>query len=535
MKFALYARVSSDKQEREQTIESQLAALRDHGREKGYEIEERHVYVEEFPGDRLDRPQLDALRDGARDGQFDGVLIYCPDRLARRFAYQEIVIEELERYGCRVEFIERPISDNPEDRLLLQFQGVIAEYERSKILERTRRGRLYKARQGVLVAPHAPYGYRYVPERDGVPGHLEVNPEEAEGVRQAFDWLIEEQLSSLKVAQRLRASRWKTRRGGPWRDTMVRYILGNECYTGRRHYNKTQAVEPKKRRNPRGYTKHLKSSHAMRPREEWIETPIPRLISDETFRRAQEQLKQNSRLSLRNFRQRHQYLLRCLVRCGACGRARCGRTARTGGVDYPYYVCSGLWQRPRPEPCCGSATVRVDELDRLVWDEVKRLLGNPEEILRYFREQYEGGVATTLDLSRRKLQELERQSGTLRKQERRLVDAYEAGVIELEELKERRAAVQRRRDDLQEEIKEAQKAMSTKERQRSIEEAIGAFASKFEASLEQVTFDEKQRILQLLIEKVSVDEAGHVEISYVMPVSGNLQLPLRRPGTSSHS
>jgi hypothetical protein len=130
---------------------------------------------------------------------------------------------------------------------------------------------LYKARQGVLVAAHAPYGYRYVPKRDGVPAHLEIDPEEAEGVRQLFDWLINEQLSTLKIAQRLRASRWKTRRGGPWRDTMVHHILRNECYTGRRYYNKTETVEPKKRRNPRGYVKNLKSSHAMRPREEWIE------------------------------------------------------------------------------------------------------------------------------------------------------------------------------------------------------------------------------------------------------------------------
>jgi site-specific DNA recombinase len=138
MKFALYARVSTDKQEREQTIESQLAALRTYAVEKGYEVDKRHIYVEEFPGDRLDRPKLDSLRDRARDGEFEAVLISCPDRLARRFAYQEIVIEELERYGCKVEFLERPISDNPEDRLLQQFQGILAEYERYKILERTR-------------------------------------------------------------------------------------------------------------------------------------------------------------------------------------------------------------------------------------------------------------------------------------------------------------------------------------------------------------------------------------------------------------
>ena len=252
MKFALYARVSTDKQERERTIESQLQALRQHAAERGYELEEVHVYVEEFPGDRLDRPQLDALRDAAREGEFDGVLVYCPDRLARRFAYQEIVLEELQRSGSQVEFLERPISDNEEDRLLLQMQGVIAEYERRKILERTRRGRLHRARQGLLVTGSAPYDYRYVPRREGVPAHFEVDEEEAQAVRQIFNWLVQEQVSSLEIARRLWRSAWKTRRGGPWRNNTVGAILRNESYTGRYHYNKTRAAEPKRRKKAGG-------------------------------------------------------------------------------------------------------------------------------------------------------------------------------------------------------------------------------------------------------------------------------------------
>lgn len=526
MKFALYARVSTDKQEREHTIESQLAALQTYAVEKGYAVDERHVYVEEFPGDRLDRPKLDALRDRARDGEFEAVLISCPDRLARRFAYQEIVIEELERYGCKVEFLERPISDNPEDRLLQQFQGILAEYERYKILERTRRGRLYKARQGVFVGPHAPYGYRHVPKRDGVAAHLETEPQEAEAVRHIFDWCVNEQLSTVKIAERLRTSGWKTSHGGHWRGNTVGNILRNEAYTGRRYYNKTKAVEPKRRRNRSGYVKILKSSHAARPREEWIEQAVPRIIDEQTYRRAREQLKINALRAFRNLHGKHRYLLRSLVRCGACGRARSGRTTYTDGKEYTYYDCTSTLVRPRVDRCCKSPGVRAEELHRLVWDEVTKLLRNPEEILRYFHEQHGKEVGTTFDLARRKLSELERSLTVLKREERRLVDAYQGQVIELEELKERRSAIDQRRKELRDDVKQVEQELGRLQRQGSIREGIASLTKKLAGSLEELTFEEKQKIIQLLVEEIHV-HAGHVEIHYIMPLSGNLQLQPR--------
>jgi len=526
MKYALYARVSTDKQEREQTIESQLEALRTYAVEKGYEVDERHVYVEEFPGDRLDRPKLDALRDRARDGEFEAVLVSCPDRLARRFAYQEIVIEEIERSGCKVEFLERPISDNPEDRLLQQFQGILAEYERYKILERTRRGRLYKARQGVFVIPHAPYGYRHVPKRDGIPAHLEIDPQEAEAVRHIFDWCVNGQLSTVKIAERLRTSGWKTRHGGQWRGNTVGNILRSEAYTGKRYYNKTKAVEPKRRRNRSGYVRILKSSHAARPREEWIEQTVPRIIDEEMYRRAREQLKTNALRAFRNLHGKHRYLLRSLVRCGACGRARSGRTTYTDGREYTYYDCTSTLVRPRVDRCCKSPGVRAEELHRLVWDEVKKLLRNPEAILRYFHEQHGKEVGTTFDLARRKLSELERSLAVLKREKGRLVDAYQGQVIELEELRERRSAIEQRRKELRADIKRVEQELGRLQRQGSIREGISLLTKKLAGSLEELSFEEKQKIIQLLVEEIRV-HAGHVEIHYIMPLSGNLHLQSR--------
>jgi len=136
-RLALYARVSSDKQEREETIDSQLDQLRHLAAERGLPVLDRHLYLDDgYSGSLLARPALDRLRDDARDGLLDIVLVHCPDRLARRYAYQVVVIEELQRHGCEVDFVNREIARTPEDQMLLAMQGVIAEYERAKIMER---------------------------------------------------------------------------------------------------------------------------------------------------------------------------------------------------------------------------------------------------------------------------------------------------------------------------------------------------------------------------------------------------------------
>jgi site-specific DNA recombinase len=167
MRAAVYARVSTERQGRDQTIDSQLDALRGWAAGHGYDLEREHVYIDEgYSGSRLDRPALDRLRDAAREGEFDAVGVYSPDRLARRYAYQLVLLEELRKADCPVEFVHRPISDDPHDQLLLQIQGAVAEYERALLGERFRRGKLQKAHAGHWVAGQAPYGYRYVPARD---------------------------------------------------------------------------------------------------------------------------------------------------------------------------------------------------------------------------------------------------------------------------------------------------------------------------------------------------------------------------------
>ena len=200
MRAALYARVSTERQERFQTIDSQLAALRDWAATGGHEISDDFVFRDEgYSGSRLDRPGLDALRDAVRDGVVGIVAVLTPDRLARKYAYQVLLLEEFRRAGVEIVFLQHPISDDPNDQLLLQIQGAIAEYERAVLGERFRRGKLQKARDGHYQGGCAPYGYRYVPRQEAVPGHLVVDEKEAALVRTLYGWLIDERTTIRQI------------------------------------------------------------------------------------------------------------------------------------------------------------------------------------------------------------------------------------------------------------------------------------------------------------------------------------------------
>ena len=213
---AFYARVSSEAQARDRTIASQVAALRERVAADGATMDPDHAFIDEgHSGSSLVRPALEKLRDVVAAGEIDRVDVLAPDRLARRHAHQALLMEEFRRAGVEVTFLNRPIGAGPEDDLLLQIQGVIAEYERAQILERSRRGRRHAARSGSVSAlAGAPYGYRYVTrDRGGGAARFEVVPEEARFVRLIFAWVGLERLSLREVCRRLRQAGCRTRSG----------------------------------------------------------------------------------------------------------------------------------------------------------------------------------------------------------------------------------------------------------------------------------------------------------------------------------
>src|SRR6476620_326117 len=219
---AIYARVSSEQQKEENTIASQTAALIDFAREQGYSVPDDWVIEDEgFSGASLLRPGLERLRDLAAEGHIQAVLIHSPDRWSRKYAYQVLLTEEFARYGVETIFLKAPHSDTPEDQLMLQFQGMIAEYERAQILERCRRGKRHRAKAGeVSVLCGAPYGYRYIRKSHDAPARYEIDAAESKVVRLVYDKYTVDGLSIGAIAQLFRdmgppTRRRVTRCGGP--------------------------------------------------------------------------------------------------------------------------------------------------------------------------------------------------------------------------------------------------------------------------------------------------------------------------------
>src|SRR6266567_1330056 len=307
MRAAVYARVSTTRQAQAQTIEQQLDRLRSAVTGRGWELEDQHVYRDDgYSGASLGRPGLDRLRDHAALADLDVVLVTAPDRLARNYVHQVLLLEELARHGCRVEFLDRPVSTDPHDQLLLQIRGAVAEYERTLIAERMRRGRLARLRAGTLLPwTRPPFGYRLDAGRPRDPAAVRVEPGEAALVAQLFDWYLEPRATVYRLARRLTDLGVATPTGKPrWNAASVRGILRNPAYTGRALTNRTRVV-PARRRKSALLPVGPGQSHAPRPEQDWIAVPVPQIVSEETFAQVQAKLDTNQRTALRNTR--HEY------------------------------------------------------------------------------------------------------------------------------------------------------------------------------------------------------------------------------------
>src|ERR1022692_2369064 len=325
---AIFARGSSDRQRDQATIASQTTALQAHAEAHGFVVPPAWVFEDDgYSGTTLVRPGLEAVRDLAAAGQIGAVLVYAPDRLSRKYAYQVLLTEEFARAGVPVVYLNAPAATTPEQQLLVQVQGMMAEYERAQIVERSRRGKRYKAHRGcVNVLSAAPYGYQYVKKTGLADAYYQVDEAEAALVRQVFAAYTRDGLSMYAIAQRCTAQQQPTRAGGHWDPAMIRKILRNPAYVGKacfgRHAPSTRHRITRRLRLSGRLPAHDEARRDQ-PREAWIEIPVPALISAETFALAQAQFAHNAHFARRSTKL--PTLLQGLLVCAACGYAVHGR------------------------------------------------------------------------------------------------------------------------------------------------------------------------------------------------------------------
>jgi len=513
---AVYARVSSEKQEQEQTIASQLEALYQAAEARGYALTAELVFVDDgYSGARLDRPGLERLRDVAAEGTVAAVLIYAPDRLARHYAYQVVIIEELTRAGCEVIFLNHPFGESPEEQMLLQVQGVFAEYERALIAERTRRGRLFAARQGrVNWGGNPPYGYRYFRKTDSTPAQLLVDPGEAAIVQQMYRWLVEEQLSSYAIQQRLTDQGLPTRghNAQGWAQSSVIHILRNPLYKGEAWYNRTQVADARRPHRQTGFKDRRpgnRRSRALRPPEDWIPVRVPAIIDAELWQMAQEQLAQNRARATRH-NPHHEYLLRGLLVCGRCGRRLVGTWT---AISHGRYICSARYPRSAPWSCDGRS-VSAALVEHQVWDYIKDLLGEPD-LLRARYEESRGDPAVVGRDERERVR-LERHVQALEGEVQRLIDAYQVGAITLTELQDRRRRSEEHHHVLTDRLQELHRQRHAREQELRLLQGLEGFCANLREALADPSFAVKQKVLQLVVDRILVEDTQLV-IRHVIP------------------
>ena len=501
MQVALYARVSTKNQEKHGTIASQLDALRRHAQTHGLEIAEDYVCRDEgYSGAVLARPGLDRLRDAAQAGAFDAILVLAPDRLSRKYAYLVLILEEFERLGIRVTFLEQPPADDPHTALLVQVQGAVAEYERVKLAERYRRGKLYRARQGEVFWTSIPYGYRRVPRLDGTPAHLVIDAAQAEVVKTIFAWHADDGMTIRQITKRLTREGYPTPKGGPcWGETTVHRILRREAYLGTLYYNRSVWVSGPRAEGGAG--RHRK---ALRPRAEWIPVSIPPLIDQATFARSQARHGPNQQFSPRNL-QREAWLLRRLVRCAKCGLKCASITPRrrVDGRSTPYYRCEKQ-DRVLGRPRCRPTHIRAEPLDALVWTEIRRHLLHPDLLVK--AQSILGHIALDHSVLSTQLTHVRQRLRQLKAERRRLLDAFQGGFIEQHDFEQRASRVASRLTELQTDLDALEQDRHRAEAGEHLAHRVEAFASTITQTLDTMTFHERQALVRAVIEEVVIHD-----------------------------
>ncbi|MBV8678789.1 MAG: recombinase family protein [Planctomycetaceae bacterium] len=539
LRVALYARVSGEQQENEDTIASQLEALTQRIATDGSECEpELHFVDDGCSGYILTRPGLERLRDQAAAGAIDRLYVLDPDRLSRKYAYQVLILEELTRCAVEVVFLRNPIGRGPEQDLLLQVQGMIAEYERAKIMERCRRGKQHAARRGsVNVLSGAPYGYRYVGKHEGGgEARYQVVAEEARVVRKIFDWVGQERCSIGEVCRRLRREGIPTRTGKPaWDRATVWLILKNPAYRGKAAFGKTRAGEykPQRLRPQRG-----RPGQPRRPvttvetsQEDQIFISVPALVSEELFEAVQAQLEEN--------RQRRRdrpgggcYLLQGLVVCKRCGYGCYGkptsRASAKGKVPYAYYRCTGSdAYRFGGQRLCWNKQVRTDMLDAAVWEDVRCLLSEPERV----RKEYERRLQGSETGPNQEVQHLGKLVSNVKKMISRLIDAYGDGLLDKSEFEPRISAARERLAKLEAEYRQRISEAAQEAELRLVIGQLEEFARRVSQGLQEPDWDTRREVVRALVKQVEIDEQ---EVRIVYRVSPS---PFERgpqQGSSQH-
>jgi site-specific DNA recombinase len=531
MQVAIYARVSSDQQAEAGTIKSQIAALIERVNSDGLKVPEELKFVDEgYSGATLLRPALERLRDVVYGGTLDRIYIQSPDRLSRKYAYQILLIDEFRRAGVEIAFLNRQNGETPEDELLLQVQGVVSEYERAKIMERSRRGKLHAAKQGsVSVLAGAPYGYRYIAKRASEDGEAryEIFFEEARVVQQIFEWIGKERVTLREVCRRLSTSSIKTRTGKTWwQPKSILLILRNPAYIGQAAFGKTKYGPKHLRLRPhKGHREQSRNQYSVYsvPEEEWIHIAVPAIITSALFETVQVQIAEN-RSTARVRKDGAKHLLQGLTGCKQCGHAyypKPGVRSKDKSLLCSYYRCIGSdgYRHEGGIPACDNKPIRGDSLEKAVWDEVVKILQKPDCLEKEYKRRLATGE--TNDAAK-----MESEQKKLRNAIARMIDGYADGMIKKREFEPRIKLVRAKLAQIESQLQKAQETADSGRQLRLLIVQLGDFSSSVLSNLQSLDFETKRNVIRALVKRIDIDRDS-VNVTFRF---GDIEMPKTKAG-----
>lgn len=477
----VYARVSTDEQaEKGYSLKSQLEEGKRKALSLGYTEEQILCLTDDESGAKLNRPGLNRLRElVAGPDKPEAVILFDPDRLARKLSYQLMLTDEITGAGVKLHFVQFDYKKTAEGQMYYQLRGMFAEYEREKIRERTIRGRLTKLKHhGKLSYDPRLYGYTFDTEQDV----LVVNEAEAKVVRLIFEWAAAG-MSGERIAARLAEGSVPAPRGDKWYGSTVTRILNNRSYLGTYMAYKSDYHQ--------GYKRH-------RPVEEQVPIPIEPLVSREMFEAAQSTLARHRTRTGRPAKRT--YLLTGLGRC------YCGKSVHAGIVSknrpYAYYSCSGKRKghyksgSAQAEGICRSRYWNVQRVDEAVWDAISRYL---QRALTRGREHLHTEAETTAGLERDVLVQRREQ---LMLQKQKLLDLYLLNKVDA-------ILYDRKQQELESELGRLDQRMGELEQQldqADVHRAKRWTEAELESMLVALPFETKKQIADWLVNRVVFEQ-----------------------------
>jgi site-specific DNA recombinase len=397
---------------------------------------------------------------------------------------------------------------------------MIAEYERAQILERSRRGKRHRAQSGeVSVMSGAPYGYCYVRKTDEAPAAYALLEAEARVVQRIYEMYTVEGLSIGEITRRINTEGIPTRKASArWERSTVWAVLRNSAYRGVACFGKTRAssrtriIRPQRRRGV--ITPSMTAGHE-RPREEWIEIPVPALVSEDQFARAQELLQENKIRSRR--RTIEPSIVQGLVSCARCGYAFSRTSTRTSARKIHYYKCIGSdsWRKLGGPVCNNGRFVRQDLLDQIVWDEVIRLLEDPTLIQQELDRRLE--AARSSNPTQKRELSLQRELAHVGKGIERLISAYQEALMSIEQLRERMPILRQREQFIRAQLQAIADQANDRATFLRLAETLTAFLARLHGAADTLNIDERQRIVRLVVKEVLIGE-DTITIRHSIPV-----------------